>query len=156
MHYLFPTTFILTALSASIHAKPTSTTPSPVTKVLVARETYVNQIPTSGVRISLYSDGSCQTATAIYTLTYDKQLRAQFRGISLSRDLMEGEQIDFSTAGCAEYIGSPVVGSIGPALATGGMTGDEKPPKGNQCYPVPASASGGCIKLWHHSLNGQS
>ncbi len=78
MHHLFNTSFIfLTALSAGIHASPTRTIPNLVSKVLAARDTYVSQIPSTEIMVSLYSDVFCtlKDIVAYAPLIYNETLQ---------------------------------------------------------------------------------
>ena len=112
MHFLFNASFVfLTALSAGIHTSPTKVISDTLTKVLVPRETYVSQIPSPKMMVSLYSDILCtpEDQVAWVPLIYDKDVQQfQFQTFKLSRYIQEGEQVDISTTNCAQFLGSPI------------------------------------------------
>lgn len=156
MRYLFPTALvILTALSAGIQAKPTGTTPNPATNVLKARETLAGTKPYSTVTITTFNDSGCTEGGVITDMVYERPINAHSLSFKLSRDLVEGEQLDVSggsaSTSCQPYIGAAVASVSGAAATLVPSLGSRwNPATGNVCYVVGPQAAG-CFKLWNRN-----
>lgn len=114
MYRQFPTLFILSALSAGIHTKPLATgtirgNDSLVTEILGAKNSLISASPSPVLTFTIWTDNECKTSQlSSYDLIYDEPLHNQIPYFMINRELVENEQLDLSTAQCAQYLGSPV------------------------------------------------
>jgi len=156
MYRQFPTLFILSALSAGIHTKPLATrtiqgNDSLVTETLAAKTSLISASPSP---VLTFTDNECKTSQlSSYDLIYDEPLHIQIPYFMINRELVENEQLDLSTAQCAQYLGSPV-GAKGVQMgilpvSLDSWTPSMPPAIGLNCYAI-TSGPAGCVRLWHY------
>ncbi len=162
MHHLLALLFILYALTSTLAAHPTLTSPLPISKPFLTREKDQHRVPNPPLSITSFTDIICHDNPTTNSFAYEEVVKTKIQSFQLSRDLSSFEQLDICTSPlggglpgstaadmCGLYVGSPIGPGNGFQIV-GKLNGTEVPAVKNICYSIEEkNGPGGCFNLWH-------